>query len=234
MIEIQERAKSESEAALEKNANDHKEFNDEVTAWSAAIAAFCTFLLVIVGGFGVCYAIRTLRAIEKQAGLLEVQAALTEASMTQWVSVANWKASITQRVGPLSHQPKELLVEFEIANESNLPLTMQATFRFFGNLPNAARFRTLDDFVLFPRKPYSPSVALNITDEQSKEYVEGGLRIAVHGQITHVGAANQRSPLMDIRGNLVCRSSEPARLEYENIRMIPISPKQSERDQKPK
>ena len=157
MIEIQERAKSESEAALEKNANDHKEFNDEVTAWSAAIAAFCTFLLVIVGGFGVCYAIRTLRAIERQAGLLEVQAALMEASMTQWVSVANWKASITQRVGPLSHQPKELLVEFEIANESNLPLTMQATFRFFGNLPNAARFRTLDDFVLFPRKPYSPS-----------------------------------------------------------------------------
>ena len=171
--------------------------------------------LVIVGWRGVNAAVRTLGAIERQATLMQ-------ASMTQWVSVANWKASIIQLVGPLSQQPKRLSIEFDVLNESSFPLTMRATFRFFGNLPNRARLDTVGDVILFPRKPYTSSIGLYITEAQAQEYFEHSLRIAVHGEIVHTGVAGESSPLMEIRGNLVCGMTVPTRLEFETIRMIQI------------
>jgi hypothetical protein len=69
-------------------------------------------------------------------------------------------------------------------------------------------------------------VRLNLTEDQSDDFCRGinGLRISVHGQITHVGVANERSPLMTIGGNLVCGMQAGDFLEYESIRLIPIDP----------
>ena len=148
--------------------------------------------------------------------------------MVQWVSVANWKASLIETVGPASPTPKRLQVEFEIANESNFPLSMDATFKFFGKLPGAATFGPGENVPLFPRKPYKCKVELSITEEQSKQFLDFALRFAVYGEITHVGVANQQSPLMSIRGNLVCGQNRPTELEYESIRLIPKAQTQTD------
>jgi hypothetical protein len=41
--------------------------------WADYLGIFSSFLLFIIGAFGVCYAVKTLRAIEKQAELMEGQ-----------------------------------------------------------------------------------------------------------------------------------------------------------------
>jgi hypothetical protein len=100
--------------------------------------------LFFVGLAGIIIAICTLRKIRNQADLMERQAKIMDrqadlmaASMTQWVSVTNWRVSIHLRAGPLSPQPKDLLVQFDIVNESNFPLTVDAVIHFFGKLPGA-------------------------------------------------------------------------------------------------
>lgn len=82
--------------------------------------------------------------------------------------------------------------------------------------------------MLFPRKPYKFDVSLSITEEQSRQFLDSALRISVHGEITHVGVSNKRSPLMSIHGNLVCRRNAPTELEYESISMTPVSPQGKE------
>jgi hypothetical protein len=140
---------------------------------------------------------RTLTSLETQSRLMERQADLMQASMTQWVSVSRWNSSLIRAVGP-SPQPKSLLVEFEIRNESNFPLTMAVYFRFFGNLPNATGFGTAPGGVpLFPRKPFKCSVRLSITEQQAEDFLGSSLRISVHGEIIHVGVARNPSPLME-------------------------------------
>jgi hypothetical protein len=190
-------------------------------------------MLVIVGIVGVVLARRTLGTMDRQANLMRTQATLMElqaelmrASMTQWVSVANWQAILATLSIPSSPGRKSLLVQFDIANESGFPLTAKADFRFFGKLPNAARFSTVQDVPLFPRKPYKCEVRLNLTEEQSKEFTDTALRISVHGAIIHVGIAKEQSPLMSISGNLVCGMNRPAYLEYENITMTPMAQQQ--------
>jgi hypothetical protein len=162
----------------------------------------------------------TLAAMNRQAAVMDQQIRLQEAAMTQWVSIPNWRVNIQERPGPLSPQPKMLRVEFDIMNESNYPLTIDAVIGFFGRLPNATRLEIMGDAVLFPRKPYTCGGVLRVTEEQAREYAEGALRIAVHGVIAHVGVSKQRSPLMAIHGNLVCGQSIRAWLEYESFSMV--------------
>jgi len=146
--------------------------------------------------------------------------------MTQWVSVSKWRVNIAERSSPLSQQPKALSVDFEVLNESNFPLAMQASFRFFGRMPNGTTLHNPTSINLFPRKPYKMSLILNLTEDLADDYMGvNGLRISVHGQILHVGVAKEQSPLMTIKGNLVCGDDivEPY-LEFESIRLIPIDP----------
>ena len=63
-----------------------------------------------------------------------------------------------------------MFVEYQIMNESNFPLTMKASFRFFGNLANAVTVFT-GQVPLFPRRPHKISVELPLLEKQSEEYL---------------------------------------------------------------
>jgi hypothetical protein len=219
VVETHDRRQTDKEATEAQANKDSAEFINRWTFRFTGIAALATVLLVIVGWFGVKAANRTLRAIERQV-------TLQAASMTQWVSVSKWIVNVAQTVGPLSPQPKVLSIEFAVVNESDFPLIMRATFRFFGLLPNRAELHTVGDVDLFPEKPHYMRVpSLRLTEDQGEDYVGNGLRIAVHGQIIHVGVAKEQSPLMTIRGNLFCgKGISAAYLENESIRLIPIEP----------
>jgi hypothetical protein len=192
---------------IERQANLMQEQNIEARAANAHAAALAQ---------------GNLRALEAQGRLMARQAALIRASMTQWVLVTNWKTEIV----PLPKesklkQSKRLLIEFDITNESDLPVAMRTTFVFAGALPNKAEFHTEPGVTLFPGKPYNAQVRLNLTEDQLRQYIKGGeLIIAVQGDINLFGGAGQ-NPLMRISGNLVCGKSLPARLQQEQIVMIP-------------
>ena len=151
-------------------------------------------LLVIIGWRGVRAANRTLRAIERQA-------TLQAASMTQWVSVENWRAN-------LDLYDNKLAIDFSIVNESNFPLAMRATFRFSDRFPNRAEIETRDH--LFPRKPDNMNVSLVLTEDQLKDYnAFYGLRVWAFGWIYHVGVSGEESPIMSISGSVVCGTAIP-------------------------
>ena len=203
-----------------KEENDTKGYVDTWSLRLAFAVTLFTGLLVLIGYFGVRAAIRTLRAIERQA-------TLQAAAMTQWVSVVNWQSSlVTLFIPSSSPEPRSLLVQFDIANESSFPLIARFDFRFFGNLPNQVRLVSIQNTPMFPRKPYKCEVRLDLTEEQAKEYLNTALRIAVHGEIAHVGVAKEQGPLMSIRGNLVCGMNRPTYLEFESISLTPIDPQQ--------
>jgi hypothetical protein len=151
------------------------------------------------------------------------QAALIRASMAQWVLVTNWKVGIA----PLpkqskSKQSKRMFIEFDITNESDLPVVMATTFVFGGDLPNKAEFYDGPDILLLPGKPYTAHARFNPAEDQLRQYIKGGeLIISVQGDINLTGGAGQH-PLMRISGSLVCSNSLPAQLYQEHIKSIPI------------
>jgi hypothetical protein len=216
IVDIKQHPKSKTETAEDKRINDAKEYRDRWSFRLAVIGTIISGLLLIIGTGGVYAAICTLRAIETQAEHLERQIQLQEAAMVQWVSVGNWRSSHIRR----DIQPKPinfLRIDFDVANESTFPLTMYAVFEFLSNLPGATKVRTTQNGIpLFPRKPYGFNVSLEITEEQSRQFFESALRIAVHGKITHLGVSTKRGPLMTIDGNLVCRRDAATTLEYES------------------
>lgn len=161
----------------------------------------------------------TLKAIETQSRSMERQIQLQEATMMQWVSVQKWRASWIETIGTLPVKPR-LQIDFEIANQSSFPLTMDADFSFFWKSPGAVSYHARD-IVLLPRKPYNVMFGLPISDIQASQYESGILRISVYGRIVHIGVTNQQSPLMRIDADLICGASIPARLEHETIVMVP-------------
>ncbi len=169
-----------------------------------------TGLLVIVGWHGVNAALRTLKAIERQADLMDLQ-------LTPWATVQNWQAEM----GPLSSNPKVLAVTFEAINESNFPLTTVGALDFFGRLPQAAHL-VIPAMTLLPKRPVTIRVNLYLSDAQALEYAQGQLRIAVHGNVSYIGVSGLRSSIMQIHGNIACGFTRKTELEFESISLTPI------------
>ena len=171
-----------------------------------------TWALVFVGIGGTIAALKTLVAIKRQV-------TLQAASMTQWISVENWRTVLDQKT-------RTLFIDFAVTNESPFPLGMQAKFKFLGLLPNSATL-TQGDLPLFPKKPHDLKIRLHLTEDQVDDILTGEYRIAVHGQIINIGVAKEYSPLMTIRGNLLIGKNIPTpqpQLELQSIRLYSTEP----------
>jgi hypothetical protein len=218
-----------TETAIEQQGANWEKHVQRRTLYLAFVNTLLAGLLTLAGAIGIVIAVCTLigiknqgKRMKEQCDLMKRQADLLAASMTQWVSVRNWTCSLVERTGPLSQEPRKLQVEFEIVNESTFPLTIEGTFRFFLAPPNMAGFNIAPPgLVIFPGTPLVPRVQLDLIEEQSRQYVAGELRIAVHGEIIHTGISSQPSPLMTISGHIVCETSGQGRLEYESVWLTP-------------
>ena len=193
-------------------------------------AALFTGLLVIVGGCGVYAAIRTLLAINRQAYLMERQTVVMESqtkaieaqlklAMMQWVSVKEWKVELLEPSGTVP-QPKQLLINFDIANESNFPLKMNATFRF-GIHQAMTRAYDTGPVLLLPRHPHKATLSLPLTPYDYKCYGEQAILISVTGEIAHVGILKQEGPFMTINGELLCGKTATTSFEFETMTLTP-------------
>ncbi len=101
IVDIKEHPKSETEAAEDKRINDAKDYRDRWTFHLAAIGTVISGLLLIIGVGGVCAAVRTLRAIESQATLMERQAKTMEDQTEELKKTV----TSTERQLELTHRP---------------------------------------------------------------------------------------------------------------------------------
>ncbi len=93
---------------------------------------YMTFGLVLIGGFGVCLAVRTLRAIERQAALMETQ-------FDQWVELTNW--------GAQKPRNDRIRITVDLINPSAFPLTVS------GEITIGDERREFDKTFLSPNRP---------------------------------------------------------------------------------
>lgn len=211
VVDILSHPKSEPEAAKEKAENDRKHNVDTWTISLTFAVALFTGFLAYIGWRGVKAANRTLRVIERQADLMQ-------ASLAQWVYPHNWQVAYR---GP-STDGHTLLVTFQLTNGSNYPLTAGGHIHFHGKWPGAPTV-IFHNFPLLPRRPRPAQANVPISNEEYakySDYTKGALTISVHGQITHVGAAKQQGPLLQIDGNLTCGLGRPTQMEMEAISWV--------------
>jgi hypothetical protein len=119
-----------------KNAEPTKNNKDE---WDKA-AVLSNYLLVVVGGFGVLYAARTLRKLREQTAQIERQAGLMERQLTEMQTVSELEKttlilqyrpkiivrnaivkSFSDEIGDLISKPVRCVVAFQIANIGGSP-----------------------------------------------------------------------------------------------------------------
>jgi len=192
-------------------ADKNKTVWDHVFDWGPWVFSL---LLVVVGAIGVGLAHRTLQTFDRQAEIMNLQADLMKANMAQWVSFTNWRATPVNRVGPLSKEPRTLRIDFDIINPSDFPLTLKGVFKLNGLLPGAPQIMVPRGFIR-PNHPLTVGADVLMADHQAKEYAAEGARISLHGEYFHIGPSKERSPVMEIHANIVCRHGQPTVSEYE-------------------
>ena len=87
VVETHDRPKTREETA---EAQRDKDQADSINRWTllfTGVAAVCTGLLVIVGLFGVKAAVRTLKAIERQAVGLDATLAAQKSAERAWLTI---------------------------------------------------------------------------------------------------------------------------------------------------
>jgi hypothetical protein len=105
-VELKDRTKSEDEAAEDRRKNDTKEHRDAWTFYAAVGSALISALLLIVGGFGVWAALRTLDAINSQGKQADRHLSLVERP---------WIYPTLELDGPLTVQPTgEVIVSVNV------------------------------------------------------------------------------------------------------------------------
>jgi hypothetical protein len=107
VVDITQRPKTQAEAAEDKRKDDTKEYRDRWTFRLTVITVIISGLLLFAGVSGVYAAIRTLRAIEKQAILMEgqlneMQAAGLQATKHLGLTERPWLHMHVALAGPLT------------------------------------------------------------------------------------------------------------------------------------
>ena len=108
-VHIEKNPKEGGDSIPAKQDDSQHNFYEGLSAWSALGTALLTGFLVAVGAGGICAALKTLKAIERQANLMQAQ-------HDQWPTVGSWKIQEMglNRVG----------ISVEILNPSYYPVTI--------------------------------------------------------------------------------------------------------------
>jgi hypothetical protein len=164
-----------------------------------------TVLLVIGAAAGIWAAWRTLDAIKRQADLQQAQ-------MQQWVDVGDWKVHI-------SVDEKNLLIQFNIVNPSNFPLTVKECVLKFGISENRLSYSIGENRRLLPKKIGTHAIQMWITREEAGRFMGGVLPVFVRGTLIHTDMGNFKgqSVPQSLDGTLICGMGRGARFEPETI-----------------
>ena len=181
------------------------------SGWDHLYVIF-TGCLVVIGGLGVFFALRTLKVIQRQAlstrrqtihlrhsvaaarrnakaakisaEFMVRQVKLQEAGMRQWVNLEKW----TTGSSPI--RPKnELVVEFQIVNPTQVPLTLDAVLNKIGGGQSNDQGIT---GLLAPGNPYIVTLPMRLSDEQMAAFDQANLVLTVRCDILFTDAMERK------------------------------------------
>jgi hypothetical protein len=148
-------------------------------AWYKAYV-FATWLLVLIGAFGILYAVKTLKVMDQQAklstktlGAIKRQADLQQAAMQQWVTIGKWV---------VDYAVNTLDIKMDIHNPTKLPLTVLTT-----------KVRIGENECLRPHgiqvSGYTPFRAevftYDLSAKEVDEFMRGGILFVVTGVVVY-------------------------------------------------
>ena len=149
-----------------------------------------TVALVIIGALGICAAVRTLKAIEHQATLME-------APLRQWVEPGKMCHSFLR-------PRNRLQIQFSVVNPTDLPLTLlnsKVGFYFDRRVREVA---IGPNRILTPRDQLVVQASFKLSDEQAQIFSGGEyLFVRVWGNLDHIGTLGKKQP-RKFWGNLLC------------------------------
>jgi hypothetical protein len=159
------------------------------------------------------------RHAETQSQALAAQVKIMEAPYQQWIEVNNWfcKAIETDRI----------MVYFEVVNPTHHPLLIPSGNINF-TLGDVTTRSFTDEGMLFqPNRIWRQSVPLRLTEEQSRQFLQGEVLIRVEGNLDFVDVLHRQQP-HPVQGRLWCKV-DGARFESDAIWIVrPIDPHQGE------
>ncbi|MGA8029333.1 MAG: hypothetical protein WB992_19500 [Bryobacteraceae bacterium] len=126
VVDIKQRPDAQAKTAEDKRKDDAKEYRDRWAFRLTVIGAVISGLVLLIGAGGVIAAVRTLRAINRQADLIEKQAIImerqaTEARETAVQQARDVQASIaeaTRSAGAMERVAESMAVNAESVKES--------------------------------------------------------------------------------------------------------------------
>jgi hypothetical protein len=150
--------------------------------WDKALV-LGTVGLVIVGGFGILYAIRTLKAINRQAEL-------QEANLSQWVDFKprGLLVATTSRTNP----PKEvtLNLRWRVLNNTPFPFTLQKVEIKVAIGLDWEHFEIVEDDTIGPSQSSNNyldfMVPLKLTKSQTKSFLDGGTALSITSRVSYI------------------------------------------------
>jgi hypothetical protein len=153
--------------------------------WDKALV-LGTLGLVVVGGFGIMYAIRTLKAIERQAEL-------QEANLAQWVDLEprGLLVETTSKTNP----PKEvtLNLRWKVLNNTPFPFALQKVEVKVAIGLDWEHFEAVAEDTVAPAKSshnyFDFMVPFRLTKGQTKSFFEGGVPLSITMRVSCIDAS---------------------------------------------
>ena len=162
---------SQPSTEVEKNGSS-KEMN---SVWQKGFGpeTWPNWFLGIVGIFGVCAALRTLGAIEKQAGLQKI-------AMRQWVTTGQW----TQWFRAENDRLVEVILRIPILNETNYPLRLDSVVAEINGIEQIKTVRSL--IAPLGRDAHILTFPIRLEGSQASEYQQNRFILVVECRVTFV------------------------------------------------
>jgi hypothetical protein len=185
--------------------------------WMDKLNWVFTAILLLIGAAGVCAAIRTLRAIEQQAGLMERQAKVMESQTAlmrvpyhQWVELSDWKVNPIPQSDPI----EKLRIRANLVNPTGFPITILDGKIIFGDpfghpdLTSQIPWDIKPGSFLPPNTPHVIDVTVDLDQEAATQFTNGTFHIGVRAKFYHVGPLGEELKISQpLLGELVCGRS---------------------------
>lgn len=157
-----------------------------VKDWWDKTQILATVLLFIVGGFGVWYAIETLRVIERQTDI-------QEAHLSQWVEFKPFGLLVatTSRTNP----PKEVTLKprWRVLNNTSFPFTLEKVEVKVAIGLDWEHFEIDGEGTLAPSNSstnyFDFMVPLKLTKSQTKSFLDEGISFSMTSRVTYIDAS---------------------------------------------
>jgi hypothetical protein len=180
----------------EQDAERHFPSWYRVFSWPDGIGAWAILLTLLAIAEQTS---QTARAVEAARDSIRLQ----EAGLRQWIELSNWRGHLVED----NREETILLVEVDILNKTNSPLTLKKAEIDFTNTGDKSTrtYYAGEDVFLTPTQPYKVTVAISVSGIQILQFPLGGIGIKIVGRFLHIGVL-PNAVSQELTGLLICQA----------------------------